>query len=170
MYCSGCGQALNPGQAICPQCGKPLTPIAPPIPGIEYQLQNYDSRIQTLSIFWFVYAGFALLSGLVGMSFLHGFMGGHLGPWTHGPWGMGGIPNFPFGPALLGFAWVAILVRVALAVAAGWGLMERTQWGRIVAIVAAFLCLLKFPFGTALGIYTLVTLLGYRKSTLYDQL
>jgi hypothetical protein len=48
--------------------------------------------------------------------------------------------------------------------------MERTDWGRIVAIVAAFLILLKFPFGTALGIWTLVTLLGYRNTTLYQQL
>jgi hypothetical protein len=39
-----------------------------------------------------------------------------------------------------------------------------------VAIVAAFLSLLKFPFGTALGIWTLITLLGYRNSTLYSQL
>jgi hypothetical protein len=48
--------------------------------------------------------------------------------------------------------------------------MERSQWGRIVAIVAAFLSILKFPIGTALGIWTLVVLLGYRNTTLYDQL
>ena len=51
-----------------------------------------------------------------------------------------------------------------------WGLHERTQWGRIFAIVIAFLSLLKFPFGTALGIWTLVLLLGYRNATLYRQL
>jgi len=48
--------------------------------------------------------------------------------------------------------------------------MEHAQWGRLLAIVAAIFCLLKFPFGTALGIWTLVMLLGYRNSTLYDQL
>jgi hypothetical protein len=48
--------------------------------------------------------------------------------------------------------------------------MERAPWGRIVAIVAAVFSLLRFPFGTALGIWTLVVLLGYRNSTLYDQL
>jgi hypothetical protein len=68
------------------------------------------------------------------------------------------------------FAWVAMLVRAGLAAAAGWGLYERAPWGQIVAIVAAILCLLKFPFGTALGIWTLVVLLGYRNSTLYEQL
>jgi hypothetical protein len=34
----------------------------------------------------------------------------------------------------------------------------------------AFLSLFKFPIGTAIGIWTLVTLLGYRNQTLYDQL
>ena len=42
--------------------------------------------------------------------------------------------------------------------------------GRVVAIVAAFLSLLRFPFGTALGIWTLVMLMGYRNASLYDQL
>jgi ABC-type glycerol-3-phosphate transport system permease component len=73
-------------------------------------------------------------------------------------------------PAVLHFAWIAVVVRTALALMAGWGLMEHSQWGRIVAIVAAFLSLLKFPFGTALGIWTLVVLLGYRNSSLYEQL
>jgi hypothetical protein len=68
------------------------------------------------------------------------------------------------------FAWVILLVRAGLALAAGWGLMERTQWGRVVAIVAAFFNVLKFPFGTALAIWTLVVLLGYRNATLYDDL
>jgi hypothetical protein len=48
--------------------------------------------------------------------------------------------------------------------------MEHTKWGRLVAIVAAILSLLKFPFGTAMGVWTLVMLLGYRNSSLYDQL
>ena len=48
--------------------------------------------------------------------------------------------------------------------------MQHAPWGRGVAIVAGFLTLLKFPFGTALGIWTLVTLMGYRNATLYDQL
>jgi len=48
--------------------------------------------------------------------------------------------------------------------------MERAAWGRILAIVVAFLTLIKFPFGTALAIFTLVILLGYRNSSLYEQL
>jgi uncharacterized membrane protein (DUF2068 family) len=77
---------------------------------------------------------------------------------------------FFFGPALLHFVWIMLVVRAALALAAGWGLMERAPWGRIVAIVAAFFNILKFPFGTAIGVWTLVVLLGYRNTTLYEQL
>jgi hypothetical protein len=74
------------------------------------------------------------------------------------------------GPAFFHLIWIFLVLRAALAIAAGWGLMEHTQWGRMVAIVAAIFSLLKFPFGTAIGIWTLVVLLGYRNSTLYDQL
>lgn len=165
MFCSRCGQTLQPGQPFCPQCGQPSAPIAPPVPGIEYQLDAYAGKIRTLAIFWFVYAGLALLTGIARLQFAHLFLMGPFGPWFHGseqmPWLL---------PALLRFAWITIVIRVALAGVAAWGLWEREPWGRIVAIVAAFLSLLKFPLGTALGIWTLVTLMGYRNSTLYDEL
>ena len=48
--------------------------------------------------------------------------------------------------------------------------MERSRWGRVLASVAAIFCMLKIPFGTAIGIWTLVLLLGYRNTTLYEQL
>jgi hypothetical protein len=53
---------------------------------------------------------------------------------------------------------------------AGWGLLERTQWGRIVAIIAAILSLIRIPLGTALGIATLIILIGARNWMLYDEL
>ncbi len=171
MYCSGCGSALAPGQVACPQCGRPAAPPVPPVPGLEFQLQNYASKIKALSVVWFIYAAFSLIAGFVGMAFARAFFAGHFGPWMHGPMGGGNpMPPMWFMPAILHLAWAFIVLRSGLALVAAWGLLERAQWGRIVAIVAAFLSLLKFPFGTALGIWTLVVLLGYRNSTLYDQL
>ncbi len=172
MYCSGCGLALAPGQGFCPQCGRPAAPPMPPmpgsIPGMEFQLQNYAGRVKALAVVWFIYAGFSLLLGVMGLAFANAFFSGRFGslcPLAGGP-----VPHLWFLPMILRFAWVLIGLRAVLAVAAGWGLLTRSEWGRIVAIVAAFLSLLKFPFGTALGIWTLVTLLGYRNSTLYSQL
>lgn len=170
MYCSGCGQVLSLGQGFCPQCGRPATP--PPLstaPGKGFQLQSYAGKIQALSIVWFIYAALSLLLGVAGLTFAHAFFS-HFGMWGHGPWADGSMPPGWFAPAIFHLIWIALLARSALALAAGWGLMERAPWGRIVAIVAAFLSLLKFPIGTALGIWTLVVLLGDRNSTLYEQL
>jgi len=169
MYCSGCGQAIAPGQGICPQCGRPTVAPVPAVPGLAYELENYAAKLRALSIVWFVYAGLVLLSGIAGLAFAHAALAGRFG-WMHGPWATGPLPPEWVFPAVLHIAWVTLVVRFGLAVAAAWGLMERAPWGRIVAIVAAFLCLLKFPFGTALGIWTLVMLMGYRNSTLYEQL
>ena len=70
----------------------------------------------------------------------------------------------PFGPGLSGPEWMTALLPViavvtaamaVLAFVAAFGLLTRRPWGRVLAIIAAILSLLKFPVGTALGIYTL---------------
>lgn len=173
MFCSACGHALEAGQPACPQCGRPVAqPVAPMplVPNLDFQLQNYAGRIRALSIVWYVYGGLSLVLSAAGLLFANAWLHGGFGPWSHGPW-----PHTPFGPEFLGpaflhFMWAFLVVRSALAIAAGWGLMERAPWGRVVAVVASIFCILRFPLGTALGIWTLVTLLGYRNTTLYDHL
>jgi len=169
MYCSGCGQALAQGQPFCPQCGRPAGPVVPPIPGLRFELENYAGKIRILSVFWFIYGGVSLLTGLLGLTFARAFFSHHFGNWDNGPWPHGPGPEF-FGPAIIHLIWIVVVCRSALAFAAGWALMERSKWGRILAIVAAFFCILKIPFGTAIAIWTLVMLLGYRNTTLYEQL
>ena len=164
MFCSGCGQAMVPGQAFCAQCGRPSAAVIPPVPGLQFQVESYAGKIRTLSVLWFVYAGFSVLLGFFGLAFAHAFFAGVFGNWMNGPI----RPNL-LGPVLMRFVWAAVVFRAVLCAVAGWGLMQRTQWGRIFAIVAAILSLIKFPLGTALGIWTLVVLLGYRNSTLYEQ-
>ena len=165
MFCSGCGQPLTPGQAFCPNCGRPAAPPVTPIPGIQYQLESYAGKIRLLSIFWFVYAGLSILIAFFGLAFAHAALSGAFGPWMHGP-----MPPNIFGPAVLHFIWIILVFRVALTVAAAWGLLQHQQWGRILAIVVAVLSLLQFPIGTALSIWTLMVLLGYRNASLYEQL
>ena len=170
MFCSGCGLALAPGQAFCPQCGRPAAPAVPPVPGLQFQLESYAGKVKALGILWLVWAALSLAFGVVGLTVAKAFMFGHFGPWMNGPWAHGPLPPEWLGSAIMQFAWVILVIRSGLALAAGWGLMERTQWGRVVAIVAAFFNVLKFPFGTALGVWTLILLLGYRNATLYDDL
>jgi hypothetical protein len=140
------------------------------VPGFQFQLESYAVKVRVLGTLWFAYAVVSLVLGAVGLTFAHAFLFGHFGPWVNGPWPRGPLPPMWFGPAILHFAWAILVVRTCLALVAGWGLLERTQWGRVVAVVAAIFGLLKFPLGTALGIWTLVVLLGYRNTTLYDQL
>jgi hypothetical protein len=165
MFCSGCGQALAPGQAFCAHCGRPSAAVIPPVPGLQFQLESYSSKVKTLSIFWFIYAGLSLLLGFAGLAFARAILSGAFSPWMNGP-----MPPSFLGPAVMHLAWVILMLRVALTLAAAWGLMERTSWGRILAVIVAMLSLIQFPFGTALGIWTLVMLLGYRNASLYEQL
>jgi hypothetical protein len=51
-----------------------------------------------------------------------------------------------------------------------WGLFEREPWGRFLGLVLGFLALVRFPFGTALGIYTLWVLLPETSGKEYERL
>jgi len=159
MYCSGCGQALVAGQDFCPRCGRAsglgMPPMAGPSPyGAGFPLgvlplAQVERRVNALAVGWFVYAGLSAIGGLLALAFAHAWMSGHGGPWN----GHGFGHNFLYGPAMPFF-------RVALALAAGVGLMQKASWGRWVAIVAAVIVLLHPILGTALGIWTLVVLLS----------
>jgi hypothetical protein len=156
---------LEQGQIVCPQCNRPVAPSVPPVPGFEFVLAGYASKVRVLGILWLVYAGITLVFGIIGLAFAHAFLSGGFAPWMHGH-----APQMWFFPGLLRFAWVFLLGRAVLAAVAGWGLLERTQWGRIVAIIAAILSLIRIPLGTALGIATLIILIGARNWMLYDEL
>lgn len=166
MFCSGCGQALDAGQQVCPKCNRQVAavPAPPPVPNLEFQVASYAGKIRVLGILWMVYAGLSLILGFAAMTFMHAFFSGGFGPWMHGS-----TPPMWIFPALMRFAWLFIVGRAILSVVAGWGLLEHTQWGRIVAIVAAILNLFHFfPFGLAMGIATLVLLIGGRNWFLYE--
>jgi hypothetical protein len=127
---------------------------------MQFQVESYAGKVKALSIVWFIYAGFSLVLGIAGLAFAKAFLSGFLSPWLHN----GPAPGAPMPE------WFFPAIRSGLALVAAWGLWQRTEWGRIVAIIASVFSLLKFPFGTALAIWTMVMLLGYRNTTLYEQL
>jgi hypothetical protein len=51
-----------------------------------------------------------------------------------------------------------------------WGLFERESWARMLGLVLGFLALVRIPFGTALGIYTLWALLPEESGVEYEQM
>ena len=169
MFCSSCGYALAQGLAFCPNCGRPVAPVVPPVPGLQFQIDSYAGKVKALSIVWFIYAGYSVLSGIAGLAIVHAIFSHHGGDWGNNPWTNGSAPNW-FLPAIFHVVWVAVLMRTGLAILTGYGLYSRARWGRILAIVVAILSLIKFPIGTALGIWTMVMLMGFQNSTLYEQL
>ncbi len=67
------------------------------------------------------------------------------------------------GAAIAGFLTILFLPGMF----AGIGLLKLHQWARIVAIVVGVLHILSFPFGTALGVYTLWVLLNPETEALF---
>ena len=52
---------------------------------------------------------------------------------------------------------------------AGYGLLKYYDWARIIMIVIAVLELIRFPVGTAIGVYTLWALLSADGAALFKQ-
>ena len=69
----------------------------------------------------------------------------------------------PVAPRILTLVGTGVgLLLAALSLpglAAGYGLLTRKPWSRIVALVVGVLGLVNFPLGTAIGIYTLWVLM-----------
>jgi hypothetical protein len=68
----------------------------------------------------------------------------------------------------VGAAIACFLIIISLpGMLAGMGLLKMRSWARIVAIVVGVLHLLSFPFGTALGVYTLWVLLNAETEAMF---
>ena len=58
----------------------------------------------------------------------------------------------------LSIATIVLLALISLSVAAGIGLIKGKSWGRTLAMVNAVLDLFSIPFGTIIGVLTLIYL------------
>ncbi len=142
MFCDRCGANLQPGMSFCPGCGKslgaaPLSPARGRIAG----------HVRLLGILWLALSVFRLLPGIVLWTvFRHGI-----------PFLPEGIPGF-VGDIIPAIGMILFTAGV-VGIFAGWGLLDRQPWARMLAIILGVLNLIDMPFGTALGAYTLWVLL-----------
>ncbi len=119
-------------------------------PYAQYAMQAARVReyVQPLGIVWCIFGAYRLIAVLIGGIFLHGLMQSGV---------FGGMPPFAF-HAMQAFAPVVISMTILMSAAAiltGYALLTGKPWGRVLAIIFGILALIKIPFGTALGIYTL---------------
>jgi hypothetical protein len=190
MYCDGCGNQVTSGGQFCTKCGKPIVPsgvAASPATGqgmgqaggpagaygartgaAEGRVQRNIHRLATLwmisGILRLAGIGFMMIFGRMFFPFMRGWGGPVVWPFG-GRWG-GDIP-FLGGLFSLGiFLGLFGVLHLVLA----WGLFERESWARMLGLVLGFLGLLRFPLGTALGIYTLWVLLPEESGREYERL
>jgi hypothetical protein len=85
---------------------------------------------------------------------------------------MGAPPETPTGflRSLLSVIAIFILAKAACGFLAGWGLLQRESWARVIALVLGFISLFNIPFGTAVGVYTLWVLLPAQSQQEYEAL
>jgi len=180
MYCGQCGTQLQEGQKFCSRCGtavsagpanvtasapaaKPVPPAAPSSPAVTVApagagRSRLACHLRTLGVLWIIVSAFRLLPAL-GLLFF-----GHMG--------------FPFMPPHVRFLMLPFLgglgtflsLTAAAGILAGWGLLDRQPWGRMLAIVLGCLALIAFPFGTALGIYSLWVLVPQGAEAEYQRM
>lgn len=159
MFCDSCGTPLQPGQQFCSRCGKAI------VGGVQPGGSRVARHAQMLGILWIAYSAVLVLGGIFMLIFfgrvfpiiLH-----NVPPQQGGP-----PPDFVLGfmGPLMHFIAVLLLVKAAAGIIAGVGILQRADWSRMLAIVLACISLISFPFGTALGIYSLWVLLSPNADT-----
>jgi len=173
MYCDACGRPFNSGTRYCSSCGKQLVtgPAAPTT--LTAAAARGDGRVRrNINIV----AGLWLANGILRLIEVGGAMIFRR-LFFHDGWDWLGAGRWPFGssfgfsPFLMGGILSAVILLALFGgvhLLLAWGLSERQPWARVLGIVVGFLALIRFPFGTALGIYTLWVLLPESSGREYD--
>ena len=161
MFCDGCGGPVQAGQAYCSKCGKQIVGVISAVQPFQGRVRRH---IQLLSILWFAMGALNVVGGAVLV-----VVGNTLFPHLHE---MGAPSDVPTGflTSIVSVIGILILAKSAFAFLAGWGLMQRDPWARVLALVLAFLSLFNIPFGTALGVYTLWVLMPAQAQQEYETL
>jgi hypothetical protein len=105
-----------------------------------------------VNVLAWIYIGCAILTGIVGLVML---FASRLITRLPIPWPPEMPPDIvPFIGSLVVFAGMMTIVMAGAIAAAGIGLLQYRNWGRILtAVMAAFLAM-HFPVGTAIAVYT----------------
>lgn len=172
MACLKCGCEQGIDAQFCRQCGAPMA-VPAGVPG-NFQGSPYaphyampstrvQQNLQPLGIMWCIFGVYRLITVIFGGLFLHSMMQSGV---------FGGMPPIAF-HAMRAFAPMIVFMTIVMssaAVVTGYALLTRKPWGRVLAIIFGILALLKIPFGTALGIYTLWVLAPQASGAEWDAL
>jgi hypothetical protein len=160
MFCDGCGTAVQPGQGFCSHCGKQ---VLGPVVAMQMRPGRVQGHFHLLGILWLAISAFNTIGGVI-LYVLANTLFAHMRDL--------GAPAAPtaFLRPLLSVVGIFILAKALVGFIAGWGLMQREPWARVIALVLGFISLFNVPFGTAVGVYTLWVLLPAQSQQEYDAL
>ena len=158
MYCNHCGAPLGQDQLACPTCGRSIADTRTSI-AVRTRVSG---QLHLLAVLWLVMGAFWMIPTAV--MFALGAAAGSAIPPEAPPFAHAIGPIVFFG---LGCLFLAIGAARAIT---GYGLLKVCSWGRVGALVMAFLMLLDMPFGTALAIYTLWVLLPAEAGEEYQRI
>jgi hypothetical protein len=160
MFCSRCGAQVPQGATICPACSASMATTGGTVVAAPAQVvvqvpaqSRVAAHVLLLAVFWMVVGGLFVIPVMV-----LGVIGTVAGV------AVSQAPDAPPGAWILGsglfYVIAACLMLVAtLQFTTGWGLYKLRPWGRTLALIMGIISLISFPFGTALGIYTLWVLI-----------
>ncbi|HMK28243.1 MAG TPA: hypothetical protein VK473_01070 [Terriglobales bacterium] len=158
MFCNHCGATVGADQLVCGRCGQS------PVQGRMAMLarSRVPEHLHLLATFWIVIGALCSIPVPILLALA---TGGH---WLD----TANLPPF------LNFAGPLVLLSIAFAIGlfavaclmTGWGLLKIRPWGRLLALVMAFIAIIHPPIGTALGIYTLYVLLPFDAGKEYDRM
>ena len=160
MFCDKCGAPVQPDQRFCGRCGREFAGSAVAFP----RRSRVAEHVRLLGILWLALSALNAVGAVV-LFVLANTLFAHLHE----------LPNVPsdmpggFLHALFNALGAIVLVKAAAGFIAGWGLLQREPWARMLTIVLAFLALFNIPFGTALGIYSLWVLLPAQSDAEYQE-
>lgn len=160
MFCDRCGAALQPDQRFCSRCGREFPTAIPPAHPWPNRVQEH---VRLLGILWLALSVITAVIGIM-MCVLANTVFAHLHE-------LGAPSETPAGfmRSLFSTIGALILLKSVAGFAAGWGLLRREPWARMLTIVLAFLELFHIPLGTALGIYSLWVLLPAQSEREYEE-
>jgi hypothetical protein len=123
-----------------------------------------QGHVHLLGILWLAISAFNTIGGVI-LYLVANTLFAHLHE-------MGAPPETPTGflRSLLSVVAIFILAKAACGFLAGWGLLQRESWARVIALVLGFISLFNIPFGTAVGVYTLWVLLPAQSQQEYEAL
>jgi hypothetical protein len=179
MFCQQCGKPLDGTPQFCGNCGArtPLhkeekfspSPAASGEIAAAFANQSLNGHVRVMGILWAIYSGFRILMALWTIVFSRMMM-----PMFERFISRDAEANvMPIFHIMSGFYVVSGILSVLAATVgfwAAWALLKHEPRGRILALVIAVISLISIPFGTALGVYTLVILMPAKAERTYEQL